>query len=142
MESPVSVYTTPKQMTYELAKQLKDAGFPQKENTVKPVTSRESWAAIEKAFKEGRAITVSTYDLYIPTLFELIEACEPIKADSFFLDTQSISGWRCGYSYVGYFSGWPSHPRDKDGVVNIDEIGHGSTPEEAVAHLWLALNKK
>ena len=60
----------------------------------------------------------------IPTLSELIEACKPTE-NSFFRLGLSESGWMCrdisleGQKLIGY-----------------------KTPEEAVAELWLMLNKK
>lgn len=90
-------------ISYELAKQLKDAGFPQ--------TDHED-DFIEDAF----------HDVYVskPTLEELIEACggKNIKIGSDF------KGNWVAYSYINAIS------------------GNGSTPTEAVARLWLALNKE
>ena len=89
-------------MNYELAKQLKDVGFPQDI----PTDKKASFIGSVK----------------IPTLSELIEACgndfkylerlrEPDEEGSFWAQSDNI------------------------GVA-------GTTPEEAVASLWLALNKK
>ena len=83
-------------MNYELAKQLKDAGFPQNGT--------------------GQFIDVK---LASPTLSELIEAC----GDDFLNLYKTKDKWNC------------VHPlEDNDDCC-------GSTPEEAVAHLWLELNK-
>ena len=95
-------------MTYEICKQLKDAGFPQN-------------------FVEGRkAIVKSNNNDYCfePTLSELIEACGD-RFDKLEL-TQSLDGKTKEWEATG------------DRYWN----GYGSTPEEAVAKLWLALNKK
>lgn len=86
-------------MTYELAKQLKDAGF-------------------EK--KNGAPIFIED-DVFPPTLSELIEACET---------------WIDVY---GYKDNWSA---STETAMDNKNIHHGSTPEEAVARLWLALNKK
>ncbi len=87
-------------MNYELAKQLKDAGFPQKDIC-------------------GHCGTKFHTDTF-PTLFELIEAC----GDRF----QRLSRMDYGFRAVGM----------KDSVIFCDN----NTPEEAVAKLWLELNKK
>lgn len=92
-------------MTYELAKQLKDAGFPQKENTY---------------WKNERG--EGTLGVYAPTLSELIEAC----GEEFY----SIRKQTLKYC--------------AESVASDDRFfqAKGSTPEEAVANLWLELNKK
>jgi len=94
-------------MEYELAKQLKDAGF----------------------FQEGKGTRVAPPDkivarrddfAYVPTLEELIETCDP---HFFMLIKQNSREWYAG---------------DETNKL----CGHGSTPIEAVARLWLALNTK
>lgn len=82
-------------MTYELAKELKEAGFPKK------------WC-----YREGM--------IEIPTLSELIQACNP--GVDFILDSTRLTVL------------WYAECRRKG-------VGHGSTPEEAVAKLWLTLNR-
>jgi hypothetical protein len=59
--------------------------------------------------------------LYFPTLAELIEACKPHfrKLEM----GKSGTNWRA------------------DCFPNKDAQGHGHSPEEAAAKLWLALNK-
>lgn len=94
-------------MTYELAKKLKDAGYPQK----------------NKYFCDGCAnpkCAINEYENakpdYQPSFSELIEAC--------------------GYvSLEGEGDDWTA----SDMIMSIQK---GSTPEEAVANLWLELNKK
>ncbi len=98
-------------MNYELAKELKDAGFPQKEKGT-------------LLFKEGIRLTdTQEYwnenSAYAPTLSELIEAC----GDGFIQLERLPDRWMC------YF-------------INDRGWTEGKTPEEAVARLWLALNKK
>lgn len=105
-------------MTYELAKKLKDAGFPQTGN------------GYLRVFDPADAETV-----YKPTLEELIEALPA------FFD------FRLGYRLnVGpeerkaweAKGGWKNWSIDR-----YDEYqGTGENPSEAVANLWLALNKK
>ena len=91
-------------MDYELAKQLKDAGFPQHERL---------------GIGNGDIFINGKYGLmYVPTLSELIEACG-------------------GYVDLMVWNG------DRAVASNIDAIeGRGSTPEEAVANLWLSLKNK
>lgn len=90
-------------MDYELAKELKDAGFRQ-DLERKPIWVRDL---------DGTMLT-------LPTLSELIEACR----GSFFRLT--------------YADGWEA---SSDSGGKWTYVG-GLTPEEAVAYLWLALNKK
>ena len=82
-------------MTYELAKQLKDAGFPDSE-------------------------------YIIPALSDLIEAC----GDKFVKLEKVVSGW----------SARGTQGRYKD-PISDQMVWGGINPEEAVAKLWLALNK-
>ena len=101
---------------YELAKELKDAGFPE---------------------GEGQRIHDHTVNpplhYYLPALEELIEEVER-------------DGW-FGFSLEH------NHINDEWDAWIIENVGHkslleatmlhsGSTPTEAVARLWLALNKK
>ena len=125
-------------MNYELAKKLKDAGFPQK----RPITYRENqewyeggddW---EKSFtpdgrKEDRKkLGLSEYAIHVfdeeekerlgvyrPPLSELIEAC----GENFFELQRLLNG-----EFVALHN--PS-------AKGFD----GKTPEESVAKLWLAL---
>lgn len=121
----------------ELAKKLKDAGF------IEPLKARV-YSRIYLFNKIGRCWVLgdredlrieqgkffkSKYDLenylYIPTLSELVRAC----GEKFQL-TKWKDSWTASeeiyYDDAGY----------------QDRIGQGSTPEEAVANLWLELNKK
>jgi hypothetical protein len=97
-------------MNYELAKQLKDAGYPQDaaqhavwKHPAMTGYENEEWAAT-------------------PTLSELIEACgnrfEALRRceDGVFCADTAIEG-------------------------RLVTPGQGDTPEEAVARLWLALNR-
>lgn len=104
-------------MNYELAKKLKDAGFPMK------TTELELYGSTPSRFlapaEEGGFYNE-------PTLSELIETCGS-KFDRLTRNemTDDSAVWRvdCYDMAVGNF-------------------GEGSTPEEAVANLWLALNEK
>lgn len=92
-------------ISYELAKELRDEGFPQKK-----------WSGIT-AF-DGLGNT-EEHGAYCPTLDQLIEAC----GDNFSaLVLERDGGWSCSAF-------------DRPGIYG------GSTPEEAVARLYLELNK-
>lgn len=111
-------------MNYELAKQLKDAGF------LKIILCGREDAHEIKGCGECDAE-------HYPTLSELIEACpklrklEDEKYDGYLALHARDNGWEAGYTrfyaYEGYY-------------MEIEQ--QGSSPEEAVAKLWLELNKK
>lgn len=121
-------------MTYELAKQLKDAGFPSPEEPT--IGDYSSWTLQKThgaAFSsngqyELRLFPGTTYArelIYIPTLSELIEACgESIDGITKVWKGVRLEGW--GAVYVKMFDSFHS-------------VIEGITPEEAVAKLWLAL---
>lgn len=103
-------------MKYELAKELKDAGF-----------LHEDWEMTTSEDTPEELVTGVTIDCYKnpPTLLELIEACGEGFSD---LGTNRNQGiWFCNNECPPYVD------------VDWDEC---KTPEEAVAKLWLALNKK
>lgn len=113
-------------MTYELCKKLKDAGFPQTGKgelyeTEEGRLSREKMGPIDSVG------TYLTQVVYFPTLSELIEACGN-KFEAFERHEHAQGTKWCA---VGYIDG-------EDDVRVFTE----KTPEEAVANLWLALNKK
>ncbi len=111
-------------MNYELAKELKDAGFKQGSATG---DHHDGGGWIDE---ENRYYHHETGDpeCYAPTLSELIEACG--------------EGFDC-------LSG-PIHDLMSGSLPTIwiaegdndTYSGECATPEEAVARLWLALNKK
>ncbi len=92
-------------MNYELAKKLKDAGFPQEGDGSVRWTDQEPNLGIP---------------VYQPTLSELIEACG--DKFEFMGKGDPVSEW------IAF----------DNGELN----GRGSTPEIAVANLYLALNTK
>lgn len=105
-------------MNYDLAKELKNAGFPYKEGDgyilVNGRRVGDMWQG------EGQESACK-----VPTLAELIEACkdEYDSYSSFALECNGGTNWSAS-------------------VGHMDRITRkGSTPEEAVARLWLALNK-
>jgi hypothetical protein len=110
-------------MNYELAKELKDKGFP----------NSNDW-------KKGRVIGVGVCMIrddgedfdYVPTLSELIEACGECLSHIKRYPLEDCVYW-WAVSHCG-------HKEHEIGGNNLEE--QGKTPEEAVARLWLALNKK
>jgi hypothetical protein len=99
-------------MDKELAKKLRDSGFP--------IPPPPDWVEKESHNFKG-VIWGSEYE---PTLETLIEAC----GDNFTALYREEKGWICVYN------GTP--------IIDWDQRGIGSTPLEAVANLWFALNKK
>ena len=109
-------------ITYELAKQLKYAGFPQ-EGDGRTINLGER-PMTESEMEKRKGVTFYPYltigeDVYAPTLSELIEAC----------------GEEFGALERNEDNSYYSLPSEKGAVAAI----LGSTPEEAVAKLWLEL---
>lgn len=98
-------------MDYELAKQLKDVGFA------------HSWCSEDdcSCLTNGDS---SKGTMCFPSLEELIEACGEKFCTLSFAPERDLL--------------WVAMPR----LLKIDVLirEHGSTPTEAVARLWLALN--
>ncbi len=110
-------------MRYELAKKLKDAGFPQTRMEMVKFSLAEK--PIELPYIVGAIATTlggsEEWRIISPSLSELIEAC----GEKF--------GVLERFKHSGKFGAYI--PND------IGTSGTGSTPEEAVANLWLDLNK-
>lgn len=105
-------------MNYELAKELKEAGFPQ---------SATAFGTFIMHPEETGPIFNHSRDMYAPTLEELIEACDGLNG--LFSQLKRIAPERGSVE-----------PR---WLAYGGEFGEqGSTPTEAVARLWIALNKK
>lgn len=106
-------------MNYELAKQLKDAGFPQITN------NHDYYTNVGMIFRMWSTRPLKGDEIFIPTLSELIKACgdEFISLDK--LVHEEKNNWKAR------------------GKITKSKLVHiaGSTPEEAVAKLWLELNK-
>ncbi len=100
-------------MNYELAKKLKEAGFKQSGKGKVWYTSSEDR---EQYFFDGE---FEIRPVYIPTLSELIEAC---GEEDLILKCIVKENWTA--------------------EKLTGEYGIGNTAEEAVANLWLELNKK
>ena len=103
-------------ISYKLAKELKDAGFPQvfPQNDEMEIHDAVAISRIREKYDKG---------VYFPVLSELIEACGD--------ELGGIKRKRGG--------GWEAIPNDWTGGIRLQT---GSTPEEAVARLYIALNKK
>lgn len=109
-------------MDYKLALSLKEAGFPQKLKVGFDFYDHQG----------ERQIAVRSYDgdgddqwIVIPTLEELIEACGEKFAS---LDRTQRDTWR-----------FCQRMEDDEIAVSFSSY---HTPTEAVARLWLALNRK
>lgn len=101
-------------MNYKLAKQLKDAGFKQ-----------EGMGVMNDEFDNAIDQEAANWEhLYYPTLSELIEACGD-RFGELSRTGERVNKWIC-YDY---------------GCL-CDLKSKGKTPEEAVANLWIKLNKK
>lgn len=98
-------------MDYELAKQLKDVEFPFEKNG-------HDWG-MDECLVYG---CDSTSRLHFPTLSELIEAC-----GTKFRTLSQLS------------LEWVADAYDVE--INKFDTKKGKTPEEAVAKLWLELNR-
>ncbi len=115
-------------ISYELAKQLKDAGFREKPWSICDYVYFRDVLTPFRAIKysvypNGEIVAYMVECVQIPTLSELIEACG-----------EDFSHLARGQS----FEALPWAAFDKDLVI----YRGGSTPEEAVAQLWLALVRK
>ena len=107
-------------ITYELAKELKDAGFPQPSHTPLSIP-RLGISEVDGSF------------VHFPTLSELIDAC-----GKYVVLEQTKTGWTAYHDSEPFQS-----PAGLSGVDTLMCLAEdGPTPEEAVARLWLALKKK
>jgi hypothetical protein len=107
-------------ISYELAKELRDNGFPQPKGRDALYT------------KEGDPRYLLNDDkfndpVWCPTLSELIEAC---GEKGFILVFRPYGKWNASANIQD----------EHTNIVHLE--GEGDTPEEAVANLWLAINKK
>lgn len=113
-------------MNHELAKELKEAGFPQ-EGAGRYFELTDGLPKNFVTSKENAGMLHKEFSVYVPTLEELIEACRDIefRIHCFPKDFGSdITGepW-----FVVERPNWSDMPRVP-------------TPNEAVGRLWLALN--
>jgi hypothetical protein len=111
-------------MDHELAKQLKDVGFPQMSTGDGYFSEGESSFSLGEPYKSR--------SVYYPTLQELIEACgHGFRA---LLYEDPTGPWTAlamtDYKPLGV---------DLEELHKTQARGSGSSPSEAVARLWLAL---
>lgn len=112
-------------MYYELATKLKEAGFPQ---TGVDTYSKDNWKLLSDGSGRGMPID-RNLGAYCPTLSELIEACGEFfcRFELQYHPNKHIT-MDCWWAYA------------RDLKDNTFDIG-GQTPEEAVAMLYISLNK-
>lgn len=111
-------------ISYELAKKLKEAGFPQfgKGFGLYVLDSKRiGTSAWVQAFKKDGVI-------YEPTLSELIEACPKFR--------------KLKKNKGNWIADSAPFEKKEDGTAKPFIHGTGSTPEEAVAALYLKLHAK
>jgi len=126
-------------MNYELARELKENGLPQ--NTEKSYCLTKRGVVINKtpSKKQAQQMDLVGVDVYAkPTLERLIAACG-----------NDILGLNRTHDDSGEPNGWVAdthtHACDcgKDNCFDFNwEHESGATPTEAVARLWLVINKK
>jgi hypothetical protein len=113
-------------MLLELAKELRDAGFP----NIQDVQHRQGR---EFLASDGRVSVYSLGELappenwFIPTLKELIDECEKKEGYDHFILEHARLGWFASIEV-----------QDEQTYSG----SHQPTAEEAVARLWLALQKQ
>ena len=119
-------------MNYELAKQLKDAGFPQ---TTKYLLRKYSLAEMPIEIRrppDGMEVAVLSgkieWEVSTPTLEELIEASPKNIGSATFVLGSANQGKKWVACYFDFVT---------NRCAELNESG--STPVEAVARLWLAL---
>ncbi len=107
-------------MNYELCKQLKEAGYPQKEEGIYWMKGGKMTA---HAYEEHRK---DLFAGYIPTLEELIEACGTDFRNIEMTLKPSVFWHATGVNIS---------------TTEVFTSYHAPTPTEAVARLWLALTR-
>lgn len=115
-------------MNYELAKKLKDAGFPQPkigEGLGRDLYPCEGYWHADHDAKCKRA--------YAPTLSELIEECQKVTRNIGLYEGSRIES---GNPWVAIAL------RPYAQKISDEEMTFGLTPEEAVANLWIILQEE
>jgi hypothetical protein len=143
-------------MNYELAKQLKEAGFKWDE-TLEEVRFHndnltrigktepifiDAYMDIPEKYKE-RILDGDDGWFYAPTLSELIDACGDKFGALKPLDSLENQGFNISIGWKAESKKWETeninqYGEKQGGIANY--FGEGKTPEEAVAKLWLKLS--
>ena len=114
-------------MNYELIKKLKEAGFRQT-GSGKYIPEKNAKEEVLLDDGEDKITEFRQEDwVKVPTLSELIEACGA-----------SFDSLTFGNRMNGTLTGWFATGGEDPTEVYEEQ---GDTPEEAVARLWLILNK-
>lgn len=104
----------------ELSKKLKEVGFPQYTFGISPINHAERYDRIG-----GEMV-------FIPTLSELIDAC----GDKFISLSNNRQSNPPGEGWTAIANPIPSI------IEKWVEIARGTSPEDAIANLWIKLNEK
>lgn len=123
-------------LSYEICKKIKEAGYLRGKETIPSLNFADSYYTPEKKVVRNPHLEYVKWEDFSPGIdCRIIELPELIEM--------------CGeaFSHVKKLDGnwWAlsedcEHSKDCDCINNIEEMG--ATPEEAVARLWLSLNKK
>jgi hypothetical protein len=113
-------------MHHTIAKELKDAGFPNIED-VQHRQGREFVTPDGSVSVYSLGQIAPTEDWFIPTLKELVEECDKKNRDHHFILEHSQLGW---FATI--------ETQDKQTYSG----SYQPTAEEAVARLWLALKRR
>jgi hypothetical protein len=130
-------------ITYETALKLKNLGFPQTGNGLLMV-SNEGAKFENIRFNPGEIISLDENNpiVYLPSLSELIEAFDSrykripgLINDAQFVLRKTFVGGKKGYM-AALDGDFESYELERKYVF------YSTSPEEAVANLWLEINKK
>ena len=118
-------------LDYNLCRRLKEAGFPLLRSVDVMWDGKHKKIDLNyDMFLEEPLFNLDDDTFWIPTLEELIEACkENFSALAHEINNENIE------EFVAY-SDW-GHDHQPEGTS-----GHGSTPSEAVAALYISLHEK
>ena len=128
-------------ITFELAKQLKDAGFRQNlhsgyKGDVYYQGLLTPFQAIKDAHYDNGTLICYLYEcVVIPTLSELIKSC-----GNKFSNIEAVYGTKETF-YIARYDEEIDQCETCHRMGNKLYRGQGGCPEEAVAYLWLELNK-
>ena len=122
-------------MNYELAKELRDAGFPNIQD-VQHRQGREFLAPDGRMSVYSLGEMAPTSDWFIPSLEELMEACgDKLMSLHRTVPPRDMGNFWCAEAY------FESESDEETPTRGSGSTGIGNTPTEAVVRLWLALNK-